>query len=466
MSATKSDLELLFAPHSIAVVGASNKIGKMGNLFIRRLAAEFRGTLYAIHPNESEVGGVTTVKSIAQVSHTIDLLIALVPAARLIELVETCLPGQVRYLLAIPSGFGEISEQGHALQERLASAARARGMRTLGPNIVGVMNAIAGINASMMPALPPGGRGLSCVTQSGGFGMALSMYALDHDVKVAKFCDLGNMVDVQLHEVLEYLAEDPDTEVVGLFLEAAGQRGAFRPAVEAVVARKPMIITLAGLTSVGRRASLAHIGIADGIVELEDTLPAGVILAETGLELLHASKALLWQPPAAGRRAAILTGTGGIGVELADLAARNGFDVPEFSADLQECLSQHLPYFAGVRNPVDFTPIWWDYPTIYPRILDEVARSGEVDLVIVSVTDVAATRPDLAQALATWAQSGDAMPAIVYWGARDCDRRNMRILEAARIPCYPSTREAVRAAGALLGSCREQGFESARTPRS
>jgi acyl-CoA synthetase (NDP forming) len=177
---TKSDLHLLFAPRSIAVAGASNKTGKMGNLFMQRLTADFRGTLYAINPTEREVGGVTTVKSIAEVLHPIDLLIALVPAARLIELVEPCRPGQVRYLLAIPSGFAEISPQGRALQERLASAARSRGIRTLGPNVVGVMNAIAGINASMMPALPPGGRGLSCITQSGGFGMALSMYALDH----------------------------------------------------------------------------------------------------------------------------------------------------------------------------------------------------------------------------------------------------------------------------------------------
>jgi acyl-CoA synthetase (NDP forming) len=463
---TKSDLDLLFAPRSIAVVGASNKTGKMGYLFMQRLTAEFRGTLYAVNPNEREVGGVMTVKSITEVSDAIDLLIALVPAARLIELVESCRPGQVRYLLAIPSGFGEISEQGRALQERLASAARARGMRTLGPNIVGVMNAVAGINASMMPALPPGGRGLSCVTQSGGFGMALSMYALDHDLKVAKFCDLGNMVDLQVHEVLQYLAEDPNTEVVGLFLEAGGHRSAFQPAVEEVVARKPMIVTLAGVTAVGRRTSLAHIGIADRVVELEDTLPAGVIRAETALELLNASKALLWQPRASGRRVAIATGTGGIGVELADLAARHGFDVPEFSASLQKRLRGHLPYFAGVHNPVDFTPIWWDYPTIYPHILDEIARSGETDLVIVSVTDVATTRPELAQSLATWTKSGDAMPTIVYWGARDCDRENMRTLEAARIPCYRSTREAVRAAGALLGGCREQDFRLARTPRS
>jgi Succinyl-CoA ligase like flavodoxin domain len=203
------------------------------------------------------------------------LLIALVPAARLIELVESCHPGQVRYRLAIPSGFAEISPQARALQERLASAARSRGIRTLGPNVVGVMNAIAGINASMMPALPPGGRGLSCITQSGGFGMALSMYALDHDVKVAKFCDLGNMVDVQVHEILRYLAEDPDTEVVGLFLEAGGQRDAFRPAAEAVVARKPMIVTC--LTPIGHRASFRHIGIADRVLEIEDTLPVGVV---------------------------------------------------------------------------------------------------------------------------------------------------------------------------------------------
>jgi len=445
-----TDLDALFAPRSIVVVGASNKTGKMGNLFMRRLAAEYQGRLYAVNPNEEQVAGIMTLPSITHIPGPLDLLIALVPAPRLMELVEACQPGQVRYLLAIPSGFAEISIEGRTLQKRLMAAANDRGMRVLGPNIVGIMNGTLGINASMMPELPPGGRGLSCITQSGGFGMALSMYTLDHDVRFAKFCDLGNMSDLEVHEVLNYLANDPDTEVIGLFLESAGDHVAFRQAAERAIAHKSLIVVPVGVSAAGRRASLAHLGIARGVVELNDQWPAGTIVAETGLDLLNAAKALLWQPKAAGNRVAIVTGTGGIGTEIADLVVRTHMEVPEFSAELRAELRQHLPYFAGSANPVDLTPIWGDYAAIYPKVLDAIVASGEVDVVIISVTDVAASVPELAQALANWSRSNRSIPCMVYWGARDRDRENMRAVEAAMLPCYRTTREAVKSTSVLM----------------
>jgi acyl-CoA synthetase (NDP forming) len=422
----------------------------MGNLFITRLAADFRGKLYAVNASGDEVAGVVTHRKIEDVPGPIDVLVALVPATALIAMVEACRKDQVRFLLAIPSGFAEVSEDGKALQRKLAAAARDRGMRVLGPNIVGLMNGVLGLNASMMPELPPGGPGLSCLTQSGGFGMALSMYALDHELPVAKFCDLGNTSDLKVHDLLDYLAGDADTRVVGLFLESVSDQDLFLRAIERIAARKPVILTAAGVTMAGRRASLAHLGIAAGALVLENKLPRGVIVADTGLDLLHRAKALMWQPRACGRRVAILTGTGGIGAELADLAIKQGLDVPSLSPELQERLRRHLPYYAGVQNPIDCTPIWWDYAKVYPLVLEELAKSGEIDLAIVSVTDVAATLPDLASALATWSATRQpAMPTVVYWGARHRDHDNMRIVERGSGPCYRSTSEAVRSAAAL-----------------
>jgi acetyltransferase len=452
-----SNLHHLFNPSSIAVVGASNKPGKMGNLFIRRLAAEFRGALYAVNPSENEIAGITAHRTIEGLPDRIDVLISLVPAARLMTLVESCRKGQVRFLLAIPSGFAEVSEEGSVLQQRLTVAARDRGMRVVGPNIVGMMNGVIGLNASMMPELPPGGQGLSCLTQSGGFGMALSMYALDHDVRVAKFCDLGNSADLDVPEVLGYLADDPDTKVVGLFLESIRDQAGFLRALEKTVANKPVILALVGVTSAGRRASLAHLGISAGIAAFEHELPKSIIRADTGLDLLHCAKALMWQRRARGRRVGILTGTGGIGAEIADLALGHGLEVPSFSPRLHERLREHLPYYASVQNPVDCTPIWWDYHTIYPHVLDALAQSGEVDLVIVSVTDVAATLPQLVTAIAAWAQQGQPIPIVVYWGARHRDFANMQIVQRAAVPCYQSTRESVRMAAALAYSSAPNG---------
>jgi len=448
-----SDIHKLFNPDSIAVVGASNKPGKMGNLFIKRLAEGFHGKLYAVNPGEDEVAGIATYRKIEDVPGPIDVLITLVPAPSLVALVSACRDNQVRFLLAVPSGFAEVANDGAELQRKLTDAARSRGIRVLGPNIVGVMNGVLGLNASMMPELPPGGVGLSCLTQSGGFGMALSMYALDHGVAVAKFCDAGNTSDLEIHELIEYLAQDSDTRVIGLFVESVRDQQAFWRAIEKAAAAKPVVLTPVGTTPAGRRASLAHLGIAANAIELRDRLPRGVIVADTALGLLHSAKAMLWQQGARGLRAAILTGTGGIGAELADLATRQGLELPALSPQLQKQLLEHLPYYAGIQNPIDCTPIWWEYAKVYPSVLSRLAESGEVDLAIVSITDVAAALPDLTAALALWASehasARKALPLVVYWGARNRDHENMRVLERAGIPCYRTTVEAACGAAAL-----------------
>jgi len=323
-------------------------------------------------------------------------------------------------------------------------------MRVLGPNIVGMMNGVLGLNASLMPALPPGGRGLSCVTQSGGFGMALSMYALDHDLPIAKFCDLGNMADLQVHDLVAYLAEDPDTLVIGLFLESVQERAPFLDAIKLALQRKPVVFTGVGTQAAGRRASLDHLGLVEGISPLVPALPGNVIQADTALDLLNCANALLRKPRISGNRIAIVTGTGGIGAEIADLATSRGFALPEFSSRVQARIRSRLPAYAGVRNPVDLTPIWWSYPTLYPLILDAVIESAEVDLVIVCVTDVATTLPELVGSLVDWNKSKPSAPIVVYWGARDADSGGMRTLELAGIPCFRSTRETVGAARAMV----------------
>jgi acetate---CoA ligase (ADP-forming) len=443
------DFKSLFDPQSIAVVGASNKAGKMGNLFITRLAASYRGALYPINPNECEIAGIPAKPSFAAIEAPIDLLVALVPASRLIEVVESIPAGQVRHLLAIPSGFGEASADRAVGQQRMAESARKPRVRILGPNIVGIMNGITRLNASMMPEVPPGGRGLSCITQSGGFGMALSMYMLDHQLPFAKFCDLGNMSDVQVYELLDYLSDDDDTQVIGLFLEAAGDAEAFSAALERALTRKPVVVCPVGGSQPGRRASLAHLGIASGISAMEGKWPPQAVLTETGLDLLNAAKTLMWQKQTKGKRCAILTGTGGIGAELADLAIRHGLQLPEFSDTVAEKIGRDLPQFAATRNPVDFTPIWWEYQKHYPHALKTIAEAEVADCAIVSITDVATTNAELVEALASWARANKSLPSVIYWGARDRDRPNMRALEAAGLPCYRSTREAVLAAAAM-----------------
>jgi len=450
---TGSDLGRLFTPRSIAVLGASASADKLGGQVFGRLASSFKGDLIAVNPSETAIAGRPAVPSLRDMPSPVDLVVALLPGEALVEAIEHCPQGQAAFLLAIPSGFGEVAHEGPALQRRLAEAAHRVGMRVVGPNCVGVLNMDAGLNASIIPLMPPGGRpGLGIATQSGGFGMATAMYACDNGLAISSFCDVGNTVDVSLADCVDHLAADPATGVIGLYVESVRDTAGFQRAVEQAARRKPVILCPLARSPAGQAASLSHVGIAaDGVLLVQAARAA--ITVDSGLDLLHVAKMLLWQAPRTlhGRRLAVVTGTGGIGTEIADLASERGLAVHRFSERLTKAIAHHLPPYAASGNPVDLTPVWRDYPELYPLVIGEIARSGEADLIAVSITDVPTTRPDLARSLArTIPRLG--VPTAVYWASRDCDVANMAPLQAARVPCYRATRELALALAALARS--------------
>jgi acyl-CoA synthetase (NDP forming) len=244
-------LDALFSPRTIALVGASNTDGKLGQQVAFRLAQGFDGRFYPISLREEVVAHVASLRALNELPEPVDLVIALTPGRSLIEAIEACPPGVARFLLAIPSGFGEVPGEGVGLQDRLLAAARRARIRVVGPNCVGLINGSIGLNASIIPFMPPGGPGLSVVTQSGGFGMAMAMYAVDNGLPVSKFCDVGNMVDLEVADFLDWLATDPDSRVIGLFLESVRDFDAFGAALERLVATKPVVATIVGRTAGG-----------------------------------------------------------------------------------------------------------------------------------------------------------------------------------------------------------------------
>lgn len=452
---TAPDLSRLFSPRSIAVLGASASLDKLGGQVFARLAASFEGPLLAVNPIENAIAGRPVARALVDLPQPVDLLVALLPGAPLVDAIERCPPGKAAFLLAIPSGFGETGDDGVELQRRLKAAARAAGMRVIGPNCVGILNATTGLNASIIPLMPSGGgRGLGIATQSGGFGMATAMYAADCGLEISCFCDVGNTLDVSLADCLHHLANDPSTAVIGLYVESVREPEAFERMLAFAAQRKPVLVCPLARSPSGQAASFAHVGIeADGAALLR-TLANHALRVDSGLDLLHAAKALLWQGQhrRRGKRLAIVTGTGGIGTELADLASEQGLLVERFSATLAKAIARHLPAYAASGNPVDLTPVWRDYPRLYPLVLQEIARSGEVDLVAVAISDVPTTSPDLARSLADTAPGLD-LPVAVYWASRDADIANMEPLQAARVPAYRATRDVVLALAKLAGAC-------------
>lgn len=458
LNSASTDLSRLFAPRSIAVLGATSDQSKLGGQVVARLAVGFSGRLHPINPAAGEICGWPVLPRLADLPEPVDLLIALTPSETLIEAIERCPPSWVRFLLAIPSGFAEVRGPGEIAQTRLVAAARRAGMRLIGPNCVGLLNGTIGLNASIIPLMPPGAAaGLGIVTQSGGFGMATAMYAADSGLAVSRFCDVGNTGDLTAAELVEYLGEDCDTAVIGIFLESVHDATAFGAALARAVVRKPVILCPLARTTAGRNASLAHVGIAADTEALERQIPPEVVVVETGQALLDVAKAICWNPAMpTGRRVAIVTGTGGIGTEIADLASEHGLSVTRFSPALQDRLRRHVPSYAATANPVDLTPVWRDYPRIYPAVIDDIAASGEADLVLVSITDVPTLIPDLAQALAASRAASAKLPLLVFWGSRDRDFANSAALQQARVACYRSTSELVRAAAGLAATVRGQ----------
>jgi acetyltransferase len=455
---TNSDLARLFSPRSIAVLGASARLDKLGGQVFARLASGFGGRLIAVNPSEKAIGGRPVVASLADLSEPVNLLVALLPGETLVESIERCAPGAASFLLAIPSGFGEMADGGPELQRRLATAARTVGMRVIGPNCVGLLNVAEGLNASIIPLMPPRGQaGLGIATQSGGFGRAAAMYAADCGMAISSFCDVGNTADVSLADCVDHLAGDPATAAIGLYVESVREPEKFAHALKRGAAQKPILLCPLARSPAGQAASLAHVGIDAGRASLQTALGNYVTRVDSGLDLLHVAKALLWQGrPLRGKRLAIVTGTGGLGTELADLASEQGVEVERFSPRLTQAIARHLPAYAASGNPVDLTPVWRDYPRLYPLVLEEIARSREADLLAVAISDVPTTSPDLSKSLAE-AVPALGRPVAVYWASRDADVVNMAPMQAAQVPVYRATRDVVLALASLARTGTAKG---------
>ena len=446
-------LEAVFTPRRIALVGASEKPGTMGELFWRNLAG-FPGEVVPVTPSSPSVGGVKAYPTMASVDGEIHLAVVVVRAAAVPEVVRDAAVKGVPAALVISGGFAETGTDGAALQAEVMAAARTGGVRIVGPNCFGVQNCDLPLNASMATGLPPGGGGITLATQSGSYGMAIHTLAVDERSRFAKVYAMGNKADIGDAELLRYLTADPASRTLCFFVESLPDGREFCAAAEAArVAGKPVIVARTGRSPAGARAAQSHTAALAGTERIWRAAfeQAGVLTARSGLEMLDAARALDSQPPPAGNRIAIITNSGGTGVELADLLADEGLTVPELSTALQDELRPLLPPLASSANPVDITPVWRHFAELYPCLVDRLARSGEVDVVIPVLLQRAATDQAVAvavrDAVARLRCAGVTVPVYVCWVAPRSARANAELLQEAEVPCFEWPERTARAVG-------------------
>lgn len=445
-------LTAVFEPRRIALVGASDRPGRTGELFWRNLSS-FPGEVVPVTSSAETVAGHKAYPSLSAVEGDIDLAVVVVPAAAVPGVIREAGVKGVPAAIVISGGFAEAGPDGLRRHYELIAAARAGGVRIVGPNCFGVQNCDLPLNASMAAGAPRGGGGISLVTQSGAYGMAIHSLGVDERLRFAKIYAAGNKADISDAELLSYLGDDPASRTLCFFLESLPDGRAFFEVARRVTPHKPVIVVKTGRSVAGVRAAWSHTGGLAGSERIWRAAfeQAGVILAHSGLEMLDIARALDLQPKPQGRRVAIITNSGGTGVELADLLSDEQLDVPELSAELQNQLRAVLPPLASPRNPVDLTPVWTRFAELYPLVLDRIARSGEVDAVVPVLLQRSAADEQVAIGLRTVVARLRAdhvqVPVYVCWVAPRTSRPNADLLQEAGIPCFDWPERTARAVG-------------------
>ena len=398
--AVTASLRPFFAPRSLGVVGASRRRGSIGGeLFRNVLAADFEGAAYPVNRDGEPVGGVKAYRSIEELPEPVDLAVICLPGEHVLGAAEAALAKGITALCVISSGFAEIGAEGLERQERLLELVRAHGGRLVGPNCLGIAIPPLGLNATFGPRpLPPGPIAFS--SQSGALGLALLEKAAERRLGFSSFVSVGNKADVSSNDLLEWWEDDPDTELVLLYLESFGNPAKFSRLARRVARRKPILALKAGTTGAGAKAASSHTAALAGSDAAVEALfhQAGVLRARTLEELVDAASLLATQPLPPGRQVGVLTNAGGLGILCADACEAAGLELPELSEETKAALAGQLPAEASLANPVDM--LGSATASAYANAIPPLLADKRVDaLVVLFVPPVVASADEVAVAI-------------------------------------------------------------------
>lgn len=458
-----------FAPRRIALVGASAETGKAGRLLFDNLRATGQHEIVPIHPSASEIGGHAAHPSVAAAPGAIDLAVIVTPAATTPHVIADCARAGVPVALILSGGFKETGSAGAAIEAEVLRAAcggaSSGGVRIIGPNCFGLIDVQRGLNASLAMGLPSAG-GVSLFTQSGSYGMAAFSRSQDGAIGFAKVLAAGNKADVSEVDAIRCFGADPATRVIALVLESIADGPALVAALREVTPVKPVVILKTGRSTAGKRAAASHTAaLAQDFAVAQAVLrQAGAVLVDDGLSLFDVAAALDRQPPLRGRRVAIISNSGGTGVELADLLEAQGLDVPALSAPLQQRIAAHLPAHGSAANPVDVTTDWKRFATMYRESLRALLASDEIDAVVpvllqrsaldegvvTAVIEESAAVKSSASPTASAEVGAVAKPVHVCWVAPGQGDALRRRLQDAGLPCHEWAGRTAR----VLAHCR------------
>jgi acetyltransferase len=441
-----------FEPRGVAVLGASRDPAKFGHWTVDILQrAGFSGQVYPVNPGTEAILGLKCWPDVREIPGPVDLACICQPAPKVRPLLEACVAKQVPLVAIFSSGFAEIGPEGRKAEAELVRTVRHSSTRIIGPNSLGLINTANRLIASFGREIvqrdhPPGE--VAFLTQSGAFGQALYCWAQDMNLGLSKFISTGNEADLTCPDYLEYLAQDTGTRAIMMYLEGLQHGRRFIEVASRAVAEKPILVLKVGRSRAGRRAAASHTGALAGEDQVYSAAfrQAGVIRVVDPEDMFDAARALVRQPPLAGNRIAIVTSSGGIGVQTADACEDMGLEVPVLGEGVFGEAGRELPAFAAVANPVDLTSQVHLNPQWFAQVVRALGECPEVDGIIVGVS--AFRQTEIARQIAAGSE-GASKPVLVSWTIGSAAREAIAELEAHGVPVYPTPDRAARAMGRL-----------------
>ena len=437
-------LDTIFAPKNIAVIGATETPGSVGRTLVWNLiSSPFGGTVFPINPKRPSVLGIKSYPNISAVPEPVDLAVVVTPAQTVPGIISDCVDFGVKSAIIISAGFKETGAGGVELERQVMEHAHRGNMRIIGPNCLGVMNPITGVNATFASTMARRGS-VGFISQSGALCTAILDWSLRENVGFSAFVSIGSMLDVDWGDLIYYLGDDPHTKSIVIYMESIGNARGFLSVAREVALTKPIIVIKPGRTEGAAKAAASHTGSLTGSDEVLEVAfrRSGVLRVGTIAELFYMAEVLGKQPRPKGRRLTILTNAGGPGVLATDSLLTNGGELTKLSTETMDAFNQLLPAAWSHNNPVDI--LGDASPERYSKALEIAAKDPNSDGILVILTPQAMTDPTkTAEELKPYAQSLDK-PVIANWmGGRDVEPGEM-VLNSVNIPTFPYPDTAAR----------------------
>ncbi|MEL7431145.1 MAG: bifunctional acetate--CoA ligase family protein/GNAT family N-acetyltransferase [Chlamydiota bacterium] len=440
------ELDAIFAPKVVAVIGASEKMHSVGRTVVTNLLkTPFGGVIFPVNPKRSSVMGLKAYPNIGSIPERVDLAIIVTPAKTVPSLVQECAAAKVRSLVIISAGFKEMGPPGQKLEEEIIAIARSSNIRIIGPNCLGVMNPTLGLNATFAAGMALPGN-LAFISQSGALLTAVLDWSLEQKVGFSSIVSIGSMIDISWGDLIDYFGSDPNTKSILIYMESIGNPRSFLSAAREVAMTKPVILIKAGKSEESAKAAASHTGAlagSDGVLNAALSR-VGVLRVDTIADLFSMADILSKQPLSKGPRLSIVTNAGGPGVLATDALIENQGKLAPIGSKTFGALDALLPPQWSRNNPIDI--LGDASPEVYGKVVEVAQDNPESDGTLVILTPQDMTDPTAsAKYLATKAES--EKPLFASWMGGEMVAEGAQMLNNAKIPTFEYPDEAAKAFG-------------------